>query len=58
MGWLESVTVIVTVFVPTALCCGEPEMTPLAAPIASPAGKPLAEKVYGVTPPDTAIVPP
>jgi len=43
------VTVSVTVKVPAAV--GVPEIAPVVALIAKPAGRPVADHVYGVVPP-------
>ncbi len=48
-GVVESVTVIDTVLVPAVV--GFPLMAPLAASIVRPAGRPVADHVYGVVPP-------
>ena len=45
---VESVTVAVTVAV--AMAVGVPEMAPEELP-AKPAGRPLSDQLYGVTPP-------
>ena len=49
VGFVESVTVTATVLVPVAV--GVPPMTPLAASMLNPAGKPEADHAYGVVPP-------
>ena len=53
---LESVTLIVKVLIPVVT--GVPEMTPVAALRLRPVGSEpvLTEKVYGCTPPLTAMV--
>jgi hypothetical protein len=53
-GLVESVTVIAAVLVPPGPL-GVPEITPPAL-IESPAGKPVAVKVYGAVPPAAATV--
>ena len=49
-----SFTVMVAVPAPRA-CVGEPEITP-AVLIEMPEGRPVAEKVKGVVPPETPLV--
>ena len=53
VGVLESVTVIEGVLLPVA--GGVPEMAPDELML-RPAGSPVADQVYGATPPLTAIV--
>jgi hypothetical protein len=52
LGVLESVTAIDGVLVPEAV--GVPEMVPEEL-IVRPAGRPVADQVYGVVPPPAAI---
>jgi hypothetical protein len=49
VGVVESLTISVTLFGPAVV--GVPVIAPVALEIDSPAGRPVAEKVYGVTPP-------
>ncbi len=51
LSWelVESFTVTFAVLVPEAV--GVPLMTPVEALIVSPAGRPVADQVYGVVPP-------
>ena len=53
-GFVESVTVIVTVLDPAVV--GVPVIAPLAASMLRPAGRPVADQVYGVVPPVAATV--
>jgi hypothetical protein len=48
-GLVESFTVTFAVLVPAAV--GVPLITPVLALIVSPAGRPVADHVYGVVPP-------
>jgi hypothetical protein len=42
VGWVESVTVTITVAVPTSACVGFPVMVPDAGLIVNPLGNPVA----------------
>jgi hypothetical protein len=53
LGVLESVTVIEGVLVPAAV--GVPEMAPEELML-RPAGRPVADQVYGAVPPPAAMV--
>ena len=53
VGLVESVTVIVGVLVPAAV--GVPEMAPEELML-RPAGRPVADQVYGAVPPPAAMV--
>ncbi len=48
-GAVESVTVIDTVLVPAVV--GVPLIAPVDASMVNPAGRPVADQVYGVVPP-------
>ena len=54
VGFVESVTVTTTV--PELAPCGVPLMTPLDGSMLRPAGRPVADHVYGVVPPVAATV--
>ncbi len=54
VGLVESVTVIVTVLDPAVV--GAPVIAPLEASMLRPAGRPVADHVYGVVPPVAATV--
>ena len=54
VGEVESVTVMTTVA--TAGAVGDPEMAPVEASNFSPAGRPVADQVYGLVPPFAANV--
>src|SRR4051812_8914775 len=54
VGLVESVTVIVTVLVPSVV--GVPVIAPVEALSARPAGRPIADQVYGAFPPVAASV--
>jgi hypothetical protein len=53
-GLVESFTVTFAVLVPAAV--GVPLITPVLALIVSPAGRPVADHVYGVVPPEASTV--
>jgi hypothetical protein len=53
--WLaESVAVTVTLYVPAVV--GVPETVPVDEPIVMPGGRPVADQVYGVVPPEAVTV--
>jgi hypothetical protein len=54
VGLVESVTVTFTVLVPAAV--GVPPIAPVAVLSVTPAGKPVADQVYGALPPVAASV--
>src|SRR6185312_10223983 len=56
VGLVESVTVMATVLVPAAV--GVPLIAPVEEFRFNPAGRPVADQVYGVVPPDAASVAP
>src|ERR1035438_5227493 len=56
VGFVKSVTVMVTFAVPGVVWVGVPEMVPVVALIESPLGNPVALKVKGEEPPVTSIV--
>ena len=54
VGVVESVTVTTTVLAPEAV--GDPDMAPVEASSVKPAGRPVADQVYGLVPPFAASV--
>src|SRR4051794_20659677 len=54
VGLVLSVAVTVTLYVVAVV--GVPEITPVEALIARPAGRPVADQLYGVTPPEADMV--